>query len=202
MANYEGEGNTATINLGWASLSNINGLISKDNINNNYLNLKWTGVSSTNNTTVKYFITYKNNTFSTTNNNFKLPIGYGSLKKDPKTGIFIVEEVCLTLETRFYFNDGTYSSGKIKTFCFCPPADLYCKNKKTKSVNTTKVVQKNVSTKKRYASAVKSTNGAMGFNFNNCRKVSDWKKLDLKLAASKNDCYKKTDIIILPSQSD
>ena len=32
MASYTGEGNGETINLGWDSVTNINGLVQKDNM--------------------------------------------------------------------------------------------------------------------------------------------------------------------------
>ena len=201
MASYQGEGNTETINLGWDSLSNIKGVVSKDVINNYFLNLSWTGANQPDNTTVKYFIFYNDLTFYTTNNFYNLPISYGESEKNPITGVFTTKEVCINFETRYYFNDGTYSLGETKSLCFCPPSDLYCKNKKTKSVNTTKTLIKNVSTKTRYSNAVKSSNGALGFNFRNCTKVRDWKKLDFKLAVGKNDCYKKTNVVLLPNQS-
>tara|TARA_B100001287_G_scaffold274523_1_gene279998 strand:- start:92 stop:703 length:612 start_codon:yes stop_codon:yes gene_type:complete len=201
MANHVGEGNTEVIILGWGSASNLTGKIFKDNVNNYFLNLNWTGTPATNNTTVKYFLIYEGSTFFTTDTNYTLPISYGVSEIDKTTGITKIKEVCITLETRFYFNDGTYSMGESKTFCFCPPADIYCKNKKIINKNRTKVIQQNISTNKRYSNAVSNSNGALGFNFNNCRKVNEWKNINLSIRVGKNNCYKKSNVVILPSQS-
>ena len=215
MGDFEGSSTTQSINLGYQSLNNIIGNIFKD-INNNYaIKLLWNKPTEIpENTTVKYFINYLGNTFSTGNSSYTLPVNYGSIKVDEKTGLKIKEEVCLTIETRYYFNDGSYSEGATQSFCFCPPADPFCK----KSINTTQnnnfsnlnnntsnsVIsvsnKNNISNKRKYASAVTNINGASGFNFNNCSSINYWRSQRFRLALAKNDCYKKSDVKILPNQ--
>lgn len=220
MGDFEGSSNTQTINLGFDSLNSIRGNIFKNNNNNYYINLNWnkpTGIPE--NTTVKYFINYLGNTFSTTNSSYRLPVYYGSSTVDQVTGQKIIEQVCLTIETRYYDDNGSYSQGTTQTFCFCPPADQFCKNiistgnsnsnslsnsNSTSSSNSNISVsnRNNISTKRKYASAVTNVNGASGFNFNNCSSISYWNSQAFRMALAPNDCYKKSDVVILPSQSE
>jgi len=188
MTNYEGESSSQTVNLGWDSVTNINGSIQRDSTNNYFLNLTWNIPNIPENYfSVKFIITYKNNIHITTESPYKLYISYGETTTDPETGKTIAEEVCITIETRYYFLDGSYSSGEIKTFCFCPPIDPFCrKEKKTKVVNNG---HKNISTKRKYANALKTSNGVLGMNFKNCSKASHWGSLGFTVG--KNDCYKK-----------
>lgn len=220
MGDFEGSSNTQTINLGFDSLNSIRGNIFKNNNNNYYINLNWnkpTGIPE--NTTVKYFINYLGNTFSTTNSSYRLPVYYGSSTVDQVTGKKIIEKVCLTIETRYYDDNGSYSQGTTQTFCFCPPADQFCKNiistgnsnsnslsnsNSTSSSNSNISVsnRNNISTKRKYASAVTNVNGASGFNFNNCSSISYWNSQAFRMALAPNDCYKKSNVVILPSQSE
>ena len=196
MTEFEGDSSSQNIDLGWDNANNFTGNIYKDNINNYYLNLNWNGPNiNLNDITIKYCINYLDNKFITTDTFYKLPVSYGNLITDEKTGIKIAEEVCITIETRYYFNYDSYSVGEIQSFCFCPPVDSFCKKSKK-----TKILQKNISTKKRYANAVKNVNGAQGFNFTNCSSVNDWRSMGFRLAVGKNNCYSKSDVIILPNQ--
>lgn len=224
MGDFEGSSSTQSINLGWDNLNNINGNIHKNNNNNYYINLKWnkpTGIPE--NTTVRYFINYLGNTFTTLKSSYVLPVYYGYSTVDEKTGQKIVEEVCLTIETRYYFNDGSYSQGTTQSYCFCPPSDPYCKNvisiseniissnlnNNSSNLNNSSLKSNvliannnNISSKRKYASAVTNVNGASGFNFNNCSSISYWNSQAFRLALAPNDCYKKSDLVILPSQSE
>ena len=224
MGDFEGSSSTQSINLGWENATNISGRIIKKNNNNYYINLKWNTPSQIpENTTVKYFINYLDNTFSTVNSSYQLPVYYGYTTVDPETGRKISETVCITIETRYYFDDGSYSQGSTQSYCFCPPSDPFCKNVISKgenisynnlnnsssnsnnsSSNSNNLIanNNNISTKRRYASAVTNVNGASGFNFNNCSSISYWRSQAFRLALAKNDCYKKSDVIILPSQSE
>lgn len=196
MTEFEGDSSSENINLGWPSANNFIGNIHKDNINNYYLTLNWNAPDiNLNNITIKYYINYLDNIFITTDTFYKLPVSYGNLIIDEKTGIKIAEEVCITIETRYYFNDGSYSVGEMKTYCFCPPVDPFCKKSKK-----TKITQKNISTKQRYANAVKNVNGAQGFNFKNCTSVNEWNTMSLRLTVGKNNCYSKSNVLILPNQ--
>tara|TARA_B100000963_G_scaffold127135_1_gene110987 strand:- start:7500 stop:8156 length:657 start_codon:yes stop_codon:yes gene_type:complete len=215
MTDFEGSSDTQTINLGFDGLNSINGRILKNNNNNYYINLTWNNPSEVpDDSTVKYFINYLGETFSTSNTSYQLPVYYGSSTIDEATGQKIVEEVCLTIETRYYFEDGSYSQGATQTFCFCPPSDPYCKkvissksnnsssnsNNSSSNTNISVTNSNNISTKMKYASAVTNINGASGFNFNNCSSINFWRSQAFRMALAKNDCYKKSDVIILPNQ--
>jgi len=223
MDDFEGSSSTQSINLGWDNLNNISGNIYKDNNNNNYINLNWnkpTGIPE--NTTVKYFINYLGDTFLTLKSSYVLPVYYGYSTVDEKTGQKIVEKVCVSIETRYYFEDGSYSQGTTQSYCFCPPSDPYCKNVISNSNNNSFKLNgnsnfnnsssnsnislssnnNNISTKRKYASAVTNVNGASGFNFNNCSSISYWNSQAFRLALAPNNCYKKSDVVILPSQSE
>ena len=215
MGDFEGSSDTQTINLGFEGLNSINGRILKNNNNNYFINLTWSGPSEVpEDSTVKYFINYLGETFSTSNLSYNLPVYYGNSIIDEETGQKIVEEVCLTIETRYYFEDGSYSQGATKNFCFCPPSDPYCKkvistikyssssnsNNSSSNTNISIANSNNISTKKKYASAVTNVNGASGFNFNNCSSISYWTSQAFRMAVGKNNCYKKTDVVILPNQ--
>ena len=196
MTEFEGDSPSQNINLGWDNADNFTGNIFKDDINNYFLNLNWNAPNlDINDISIKYCIYYLDNIFITTDTFYKLPISYGNLITDEKTGIKIAEEVCITIETKYYFNDGSNIVGATQTFCFCPPVDPFCK--KSKKI---KIMQKNISTKKRYANAVKNVNGAQGFNFKNCTSVNEWKTLGLRFAVGKNNCYSKSNVLILPNQ--
>jgi len=196
MANFEGDNSSENINLGWDNANNITGTVHKDSINNYYINLSWNPPNSNlNDISIKYFINYLDDIFITTDTSYKLPVSYGNLITDEKTGIKIAEENCITVETRFYFNDGSYTFGETQTFCFCPPVDAFCKKSKK-----TKISQKNISTKKQYANAVRNVNGAQGYNFKNCTSVNEWKYLGLRFKVGRNDCYSKSKVLILPNQ--
>ena len=215
MTVFEGNSETQTINLGWESLTNIVGKISKDIINSYSIRLSWnTPNSIPEGSNIKYYINYLGKIFITSNSSYILPVNYGNYVVDEVTGLKTVEEVCLTIETRYYFNDNSYSQGQIQSFCFCPPADLYCKkriesiqnnsfssqnNSNSNSVNSV-FNKNNISTKRRYASAVTNINGSSGFNFNRCSSINYWESQRFRLALAKNDCYKKENVIILPNQ--
>lgn len=213
---FEGSSNTQTINLGWESLTGISGKIIKDNTNNYIINLNWNEPSEVpEGSTVKYFINYLGDIFSTSNSSYILPVYYGSSTIDEATGQKIKEEVCLTIETRYYFNDGSYSQGATQSFCFCPPSDPYCKkvistsknsnssnsNNSSSNSNISVANRNNISTKRKYASAVSNVNGVSGFNFNNCASINYWRSQAFRMVLAKNDCYKKSNVVILPSQS-
>ena len=196
MTEFEGDSSSENINLGWDNAYNFKGNIYKDDINNYFLNLNWKAPNTNlSDISIKYYINYLDDTFITTNTFYKLPVSYGTLIIDEKTGIKIAEEVCITIETRYYFNDGSYSFGETQSFCFCPPVDPFCKKSKK-----TKIIQKNISNKRQYANAVKNVNGAQGFNFKNCTPVNDWKSMSLRLTVGKNNCYSKSNVLILPNQ--
>ena len=126
MTEFEGDSSSQNIDLGWDNANNFTGNIYKDNINNYYLNLNWNGPNiNLNDITIKYCINYLDNKFITTDTFYKLPVSYGNLITDEKTGIKIAEEVCITIETRYYFNYDSYSVGEIQSFCFCPPVDSF-----------------------------------------------------------------------------
>tara|TARA_B100001057_G_scaffold372230_1_gene376403 strand:- start:46 stop:681 length:636 start_codon:yes stop_codon:yes gene_type:complete len=198
MVDYEGDSSSQDISLGWDSVTNFTGDVSKDNTNNYFINLTWNIPNiNLNNVSIKYFINYLGDVFTTNNSYYKLPISYGNLITDEKTGIKIAEEVCVTIETRYYFSNGSYAVGELQSFCFCPPVDPFCKKSKK-----TKILQKNISIKQKYANAVKNKNGAMGLNLKNCSSVNEWKSLGFRLAVGKNDCYSKSNVLILPSSSD
>ena len=217
---FEGSSDTQTINLGFDSLNSISGNIFKKNNGNYYISLSWnTPNQIPDDSTVKYFINYLGNTFSTTNSSYTLPVYYGGVTVDEVTGKKIIQEVCLTIETRYYDDYGSYSQGATQTFCFCPPADQFCKNiistgnsnsnsssysnaASSSNSNISVSNKNNISSKRKYASAVTNVNGASGFNFNNCSSISYWNSQAFRLAIAKNDCYKKSDPIILPSQSE
>ena len=197
MATYNGAGNAQTAYLGWDSVSNISGFVGKKRSNGFFLQLKWVGATPQNGTTLKYCIKYLGNSYITTNTSFQLPISYGTTTVDEKTGILVAVEECIEIETRYYHTVNTYTMGEIKKFCFCPPVDPFCsKSKKTKTK------QKNISSKMRYSKAIKNKNGALGNVFNGCSSITHWNQLSLGLKLSKNDCYEKNKVLILPTQSD
>ncbi len=196
MASYTGEGNTETINLGWDSVTNINGLVQKDNNGNYYLRLTWSAATPQSGATIKYCIKYEQKSILTTETKYLLRIGYGLTTIDEKTGIVIALEQCVEIETRYYFSENTYAIGEIKKFCFCPPVDPFCKKSKK-----TKTKEKNISSKIKYSKAIKNKHGALGGTFNGCSSVSHWNQLSLGLSLSKNDCYKRDNVLILPNQS-
>ena len=200
MTTYTGESSDETINLGWDSVSNIVGFVTKSKTNSYFLNLTWDGVDTPNNATVKYCIKYQGKNYITTKTNFMLPITYGNTTTDEKTGVIIAEEECIEIETKYYYSENTYSVGETKKFCFCPPVDPFCKKSKK-----TKTKQKNISSKIRYSNAVKNKNGALGVDggiFNNCSSVNYWNQLSLNISLSKNNCYSKEKVLILPNQSE
>lgn len=197
MGTYYGEGNTETINLGWDSVNNINGRVERNNSGSYFLRISWTAAAPQNGATVKYCIKYQEQSILTTETNYYLPINYGSTTIDEKTGMVIALEECLEIETRYYTDENTYAEGEVKKFCFCPPVDPFCnKSKKTKTK------EKNISSKMKYSKAIKNKNGALGGIFNGCSSIAHWNQLSLGLRLSKNDCYKKENVLILPSQSD
>ena len=131
MVDYEGDSSSQDISLGWDSVTNFTGDVSKDNTNNYFINLTWNIPNiNLNNVSIKYFINYLGDVFTTNNSYYKLPISYGNLITDEKTGIKIAEEVCVTIETRYYFSNGSYAVGELQSFCFCPPVDPFCKKSK------------------------------------------------------------------------
>lgn len=188
MTVYDGESSSEVVNLGWDSLTNINGLIQRDLINNYFIYLTWdTPNINSNDIHIKYSINYSGTIHTTSTPSYKLPIYYGNLITDEKTGIKITEEECITIETQYYINDEQIGVGETQSFCFCPPADPFCKkSKKTKIVNN---ANKNISTKRKYANSLKTSNGVLGMKFKNCSKASDWKLLGFTVG--KNNCYKK-----------
>ena len=194
---YEGESSSQNTSLGWDSARSFTGKVGKDNINNYFINLTWnTANINSNDVSIKYCINYLGDIHTTSNSYYKLPISYGNLITDEKTGIKIAEEVCVTIETRYYFSDGSYAVGETQSFCFCPPVDPFCKKSQK-----TKILQKKISTKQKYSNAVKNKNGAQALNLKNCRSVNDWKSLGFTLAVGKNDCYSKSNVLILPNSS-
>ena len=193
MVEYNGEGNTGTNDLGWDSVNNIKGNIRKNNINNYFLHLSWNGVEVIVDTTIKYVINYLDNQYITGDNKFILPVNYANTIIDENTGIKIAQEVCLTIETRYYLSNETFASGETQTFCFCPPVDPFCyKIKKTEKK------PEKISKKMRYTKAVGNKNGAMGLTFSGCSSVSQWNQLSLNLQLAKNNCYNKDKVLILP----
>lgn len=198
MVDYNGEGNTETTDLGWDSINNISGDIRKNNVNNFFLNLSWNSVEDLPGTTIKYVINYLDNEFITSETTFILPVNYANTIIDENTGIQKTIEVCLTIETRYYLQNGTYSSGETKTFCFCPPVDPFCNKIKKK---TQKKPEK-ISKKMRYTKAVRNKNGALGLSFSGCSSISQWNQLSLNLKLAKNDCYNKDKVLILPNSEE
>lgn len=202
MTVYEGLSSESTINLGWENVTNLKYKFSKNLRNSNILKLNWSPVISySEEVTIKYIITFKNEIFITTEASFNVPLSYGKFTIDSITGKNIIEKECLTIETRFYFEDNTYSSSNTQEICFCPPIDPACsKPKITKSVLTKK--SGNKSLKIKYSSAVKNVNGAVAIDGNifGCSQPSHWASLNLGIGP--NDCYKKDDVKILPSVSD
>ena len=196
----EGESNEITIAIGYDNVSNINGRVNKDNINNHFLNLNWNSVTNpSSSTTVVYIISYLDKIYQTSDSNFKLPVSYGAQIFNETTGRINTLEQCITIEARFVYNGGYYSSN-IEKFCFCPPVDFFCK-KTIKTTKTQKSHEKKSSInsqKMRYANALKNPNGALGLNFNlnKCASPNFWNSLQFKVGP--NDCYKKDETIILP----
>ncbi len=197
MASYTGEGNTETINLGWDSVNNINGIVQKNSYGNYFLRLSWSAATPQIGATVKYCIKYEGQSILTTETNYLLTISYGLTRVDEKTGIVIALEQCVEIETRYYFTEYTYGIGETKEFCFCPPVDPFCKKSKK-----TKTKEKNISSKMKYSQAIKNKNGALGGIFEGCSPISHWNQLSLGLQLSKNDCYKRNNVLILPNQSE
>ena len=103
MASYTGEGNTETINLGWDSVANINGIVQKNNNGNYYLRLTWSAATPQSGATIKYCIKYEQQSILTTQTNYLLTVTYGSTTTDKKTGTVIAVEQCVEVETRYYF---------------------------------------------------------------------------------------------------
>lgn len=215
---FEGISNI-TFNFGWENAINIKYLSRRNKINNYELILNWDGTQDINGVTIKYIITYNTKTYTTTKTTFILPIGYGTFQRDENGNVKlnsqgkpITQEECVKIETRYYFNDGSFSYGEDPiTFCFCPPTDQFCsKIKTTKSIG----LKKQGGTQKQlYASAVKNVNGALGFisgkngnNINNgisgslgfnCRTPAQWRSLNLSIGP--NNCYSKNTIVVLPN---
>ena len=122
-----GNSNEITIAIGFDNVSNINGLVSKDQTNNYNLELKWTPAQNpSNQTSVVYIISYLDKIYQTSESNFKLPVSYGTQIFNETTGRINTLEQCITIEARFVYNGGYYSSN-IEKFCFCPPVDFFCK---------------------------------------------------------------------------
>lgn len=214
---FEGISNNITFNFGWENATNINYLSRRNKTNNYELILNWDGVQNISGITIKYCIIYNNKVYITTKTTFTLPIGYGVFQTDENGNVKlngegkpITQEECVRIETRYYFSDGSFSYGEDPIiFCFCPPSDQFCS-----SIKTTKAIgaKKKVGTQKQlYASAVRNVNGSLGFTSNsnensgtngitgslgfNCRTPAQWSALNLKVGP--NNCYKKTDVIIL-----
>ncbi len=196
----QGNSNEITIAIGYDNVSNIDGLVQKNNTNNYILKLNWTPVTNpSNETSVIYIISYLDKIYQTSESNFNLPITYGTQIFNENTGRINTLEQCVTIEARFIYDGGYYSSN-IEEFCFCPPVDLFCK-KTIKTTKTQKSHEKKSSinsSKMRYANSLKNSNGALGLNFNlnNCASPNYWNSLQFKVG--KNDCYKKNETIILP----
>ena len=218
---FEGISNNITFNFGWENATNISYRSRRNKINNYELILNWNGVPAISGITIKYCIIYNTKIYTTTKPTFILPIGYGTFKRDENGNVKlngqgkpVTQEECVRIETRYYFSDGSFSYGEDPIiFCFCPPTDLYCS-----SIKTTKTIgaKKQVGTQKQlYASAVKNTNGALGFTSGsnginrtngitgslgfNCRTPAQWRSLNLVIGP--NNCYSKNDVKIL-SNSD
>ena len=194
----QGNSNEITIAIGYDNVSNINGRVNKNNINNYFLNLNWSPVTNpSNQTSVVYIISYLDKIYQTSDSNFNLPITYGTQIFNETTGRINTLEQCVTIEARFIYDGGYYSSN-IEEFCFCPPVDLFCK-KTIKTTKTQKSHEKKSSInsqKMRYANSLKNPNGALGLNFNKCASPNFWNSLQFKVGP--NDCYKKDNTIILP----
>ena len=54
----------------------------------------------------------------------------------------------------------------------------------------------------KYSKAIKNKQGALGGTFNGCSPIAHWNQLSLGLRLSKNDCYKRNNVLILPNQSE
>ena len=54
----------------------------------------------------------------------------------------------------------------------------------------------------KYSNAIQNKNSASGGVFNGCSSIAHWNKIILGLRLIKNDCYKRNNVLILPSQSD
>lgn len=214
---FEGCSNNITFNLGWENATNINYRSRRNKVNNYELILNWDGIQDISGITIKYCIVYNNKTYTTSKTTFTLPIGYGTFQRDENGNVKlngqgkpIVQEECVRIETRYYFSDGSFSYGEDPIiFCFCPPTDPACSSiKTTKSIGA----KKKVGTQKQlYSSAVRNVNGALGFTSNsngnsgtngisgslgfNCRTPAQWNALNLTVGP--NNCYKKTDVVIL-----
>jgi len=197
----EGESNEITITIGYDNVSNIKGRIQKNSINNYFLSLNWNSVTNpSNETTVVYIINYLDKVFQTSTNSFQLPVQYGWQTIDKITGNKFITEQCLTIQTRFIYDGGYYSSN-ISTFCFCPPIDPYCK-KIVKTTKTQKSHEKKNSInsqKMRYANSLRTSNGALGLNFNlnKCASPNYWNSLQFKVGP--NNCYSRKTVVILPN---
>ena len=75
----QGNSNEITIAIGYDNVSNINGLVQKDNTNNYILKLNWTPVTNpSNQTSVVYIISYLDKIYQSSKSNFILPISYGT----------------------------------------------------------------------------------------------------------------------------
>lgn len=195
-----GNSNEIAIAIGFDNVSNINGLVKRDQTNNYFLDLNWTPVENpSNQTSVVYIISYLDKIYQTSKSNFNLPITYGTQIFNETTGIINTLEQCVTIEARFVYSGGYYSSN-IEKFCFCPPVDSFCK-KTIKTTKTQKSHEKKSSInsqKMRYANSLQNPNGALGlnFNFNKCASPNFWNSLQFKVGP--NDCYKKDVTVILP----
>ena len=53
----------------------------------------------------------------------------------------------------------------------------------------------------KYSKAIQNKHGALGEIFDGCSSVTHWNQLSLGLRLSKNDCYKRNNVLILPNQS-
>jgi len=197
----QGNSNEITIAIGYDNISNIKGRIQK-NINNSYfLSLNWNSVTNpSNETTVVYIINYLDKVFQTNTNSFQLPVHYGRQTINEITGRKIIIEQCITIETRFVYDGGYYSSN-ISTFCFCPPIDPYCKKiiKTTKTQKSHKRKSSINSQKMRYANSLRTSNGSLGLNFNlnKCASPNYWNSLQFKVGP--NNCYSRKTVVILPN---